>query len=650
MNLDAALSVLLIFSAACYALMGMRLVMTRREVGSRPIGLLFFVISFWVIGGAIELLSDSFLMFSIGRTGHFIGTALVPIVAYVCFREYTGTTTDVSRLILLLVIPVISISLAATNAYHELMWFGPFTNAAGEYLTHPVKWGPWFLFAHLPYSYLVIGSAMMTLLAHSSAVAPAQRRGLFLLTAACIGPLVATAAYDVGVGPDTLSYVPLVFAGFLPIYAWLILGEQIFEFSPLAYETVFQNMQDPVVVIDDDFRVIGLNNTAESMLSVNEAEALRTPLESLFGNDAPEVFEVLDTGEPQKMMTATGRFLHVQVSPIESSRASTRGGHVLMFRDVSDVEKAQSEVRKNEKLLRTLIDHSVNGIVRFTWVEKEDGQKTLRSIFANSAAGKFLGADAEELVDCSATQVIRNAVAGMEDDVVEDVMHRFTESAEGGKSLDFEVRQRRYGVVKWLRVICEPVGEDIAATFVDITDRKAKEKQMESIATSDPLTGVLNRRGFERDASRRLSASDDDATGALLFIDLNDFKQINDEFGHEVGDQLLKIAAERLRKSLRSCDIIGRPGGDEFVALVPDVDSVIADDLAKRLTRSLEASYNIGRQKLVCKASIGLALYPENANTLTGLLREADQAMYRAKARCRGVTNIRGDDLLEKAI
>jgi diguanylate cyclase (GGDEF)-like protein len=173
---------------------------------------------------------------------------------------------------------------------------------------------------------------------------------------------------------------------------------------------------------------------------------------------------------------------------------------------------------------------------------------------------------------------------------------------------------------------------------------------MESIATSDPLTGVLNRRGFERDAAQRLTQSEDDATGALLFIDLNDFKNINDQFGHEVGDQLLKVAAARLKKSLRSCDIIGRPGGDEFVALVPDVDSQVADKLAKRLTSSLEEPYNIGRQTLVCKASIGLSLYPKNANTLTGLLREADQAMYRAKARCRGVANIGGEDLLEKAM
>jgi len=199
-------------------------------------------------------------------------------------------------------------------------------------------------------------------------------------------------------------------------------------------------------------------------------------------------------------------------------------------------------------------------------------------------------------------------------------------------------------------MVCQPLGDDIAATFIDVTDTKAKVQQMESIAWLDPLTGVLNRRGFEWAATERLTASDDDATGALLFIDLNDFKQINDRCGHQVGDQLLKIAADRLRRSLRSPDIIGRPGGDEFVALVPDVTGQVADKLANRLAKALEEPYEIGSQTLECAASIGLALYPENANTLTGLLREADQAMYRAKARCRGATDISQSDLLEKAM
>ena len=113
---------------------------------------------------------------------------------------------------------------------------------------------------------------------------------------------------------------------------------------------------------------------------------------------------------------------------------------------------------------------------------------------------------------------------------------------------------------------------------------------------------------------------------------------------------MLTIAATRLRKSLRSCDIIGRPGGDEFVALVPDVTGEIAEKLARRLTAVLEEPYLIGKDTLSCASSIGLALYPDNASTLTGLLREADQAMYRAKDRCRGVTEIGACDLLEKAM
>ena len=571
MTLDVAIAVLLTFSAACYLLLGLRLIASKREVGSRPIGVLFIVISCWVMGGGVELLSTSFEMFALGRTGHFVGTSLVPIVAYVCFREYTGSDTSSSRLAVLMIMPVISITLAATNHMHEMMWYGPFVNEFGEYLTRPERWGPWFLFAHLPFSYAVIAAAMFTLLAHSSAVAPAHRRGLFLLTAACIGPLVTTAAYDLGFGPNTISYVPLAFAALLPIYAWLIIGEQIIEFSPLAYETVFQTMQDPVVVIDEQNRVIGLNHTAESMLSVTEAEALRAPLKELFGTGAHEVYEVLDTREPQKMMTQTGRFLHVQVSEIDTNRSSVRGGHILMFRDVSDVERAQSEVRKNEKLLRTLIDHSVNGIVRFGWAGEGD-DKELRSVFANPAAARFLGAEVDDLVDISAVEVLCHAISGMEEPDIEDILDRFARVVEREESLEVEVRQGSKETARWLKIVCEPMGDDYAATFIDITDRKAKEKQMESIATSDPLTGVLNRRGFERDAAQRLTQSADDATGALLFIDLNGFKGINDQFGHEMGDQLLKIAAERLRKGLRSHDIIGRPGGDEFVALVPDVD------------------------------------------------------------------------------
>jgi diguanylate cyclase (GGDEF)-like protein len=651
MSLDLGISALLMCSAACYFALGVRLVAAKRDGGTMPIGLLFLIICLWVLGGAIEPLATTFYVFSVGRTLHFVGTALLPVSAYFCFREYTGRGTSIHRLTMLLIVPFVSIALAATNYFHEFMWYLPIANDAGEFLTRPVKWGPWFLFAHAPYSYALMGIAILTLLTHSSAVARAHRRGIFLLVAACVGPLGATLAYDLGLGSNTISFVPIMFTFMLPIYAWLILAEQIVEFTPLAYETVFQNMQDPVVVVDDQGRIIGLNHGAERLLEITETSALLEPLSLVFGDDSPEVFEVLDTGEPQKMMTSTGRFLHVQVSPMESERASLREGKVLMFRDVSDVERAQAEVRASEKLLRTLIDHSVNGIIRLSWDQEEgDDFRKLRCIFANAMAGRLLNADREDLIDCTGQQIVKIATNAMEPHEAADILEAFIRATEAGASIDIEVNHSSSGSNKWLRMICEPFGTDIAVTFVDITDGKAKEQHMESIARSDPLTGVLNRRGFERDASKRLTESADDATGALLFIDLNEFKIINDSFGHEIGDQLLTIAAKRLRTSLRSCDIIGRPGGDEFVALVPDVTPEVADRLANRLAMALEESYLIGDEKLHCAASIGLALYPKNANTLTGLMREADQAMYRAKARCRGVTNIRSADLLEKAM
>lgn len=651
MTLDAALAVLLLFSATCYMVLGVRMMAAKREIGTVPIGVLFAVVAVWVLGGAVELMSNSFLMFSIGRTGHFVGSALLPVAAYVAFREFIGKSTSVHRITLLIVVPIVSVTLAATNYFHEFMWLLPAQNEHGQFLTRAQQWGPWFLFVHAPHSYAVIGAGLLALLAHITAVARGHRRGIVLLLAASVGPLGATLAYDFGFGSDTISFVPFVFTLMLPLYAWLVLAEKIVKFSPLAFETVFQNIQDPLVVVDDDGRIIGLNQRAEDLLSISETAAMFEPLNNVICDGSTEVFEALDTGVPRKMMTSTGRFLHVQVSEMDSNGPTDRKGKVLMFRDVSDVEKAQAEVRANEALLRTLIDHSVNGIIRLRWSDSENrGTEELRCIFANAAAARFLTVDRDDLVGSFGAEIVKLATNAMSPVDSADLTNEFSAAAMAGDSIDTEVQHSADSGGKWLRMIVEPFGGDIAITFVDLTDGKAKEEQMESIARSDSLTGVLNRRGFERDASKRLTDSADDATGALLFIDLNDFKIINDSFGHEVGDELLTIAAKRLRKSLRSCDIIGRPGGDEFVALVPDVSSAVADKLARRLAVSLEEPYLIGSEKHNCAASIGLALYPDNANTLTGLMREADQAMYRAKARCRGVSNIHSDDLLEKAM
>ena len=636
-------SIILMLTAAGYVALAVRMWMDRDASDNRAIAIVLTLIAVWVGGGAIALVTSNPALLLAGTTAHFIGTALIPVVALVGFREYTGTHARLRETAMLMIIPAVTIVLAASNVHHELLW----TSAAGASGV-PDRWGPWFLFVHAPFSYAVMGAAILRLLAQSTSVAPANRRGALLLSAACTVPIAATLAYDFGLTVASVSPVPFAFAVMLPVFVWLFFVERVAAFSPLANETVFRSMQDPVMVLDGEHRILGLNRTAEHLIDMDEDEALNAHVESVFGHGSTCVFDALDTGHPGKLMTQSGRFLHVRASPITMSGESNRDGQVLTFRDVSDVQRAQAEVRSSEKLLRTLIDLSVNGIIRLRWSEDETGRRGLKCIFANAAAGRFLGVDPESLFDCDASDIVALAVSGMSPEEGAAMIETFEYAVTEGESLDLDVCHHSNMTDRWLRMVAEPIGHDFAVTFIDVTDGKVRERKMESIALSDPLTGLLNRRGFERGASQRLTESADNATGALLFIDLNGFKAINDHCGHEVGDQLLTIAAQRLKKSLRSCDIIGRPGGDEFVALVPDVNAAIADRLATRLTNSLEEPYRIGDESLLCSASIGLALYPDNASTLTGLLREADRAMYRAKERSRDLPNTR--DLLEKAV
>lgn len=141
-----------------------------------------------------------------------------------------------------------------------------------------------------------------------------------------------------------------------------------------------------------------------------------------------------------------------------------------------ELEKAQSEVRAHEELLRTLINHSVNGIIRLRWGEDDDGEKVLRSIFANLAAGPFLGVDVDDLVDRDATEIIGLATSGMDSAAADDIVRRFEIAVSRGDTLDVEVHQRSGEEDLWLRMIAEPFGDDVAVTFVDITEGKVHEE------------------------------------------------------------------------------------------------------------------------------------------------------------------------------
>ncbi len=140
MTLYFILAVLLACSAAGYMLLAMRMLKNQHGMGSPSMVATFMVIGLWVLGAAIELMAMSMPVFMLGRVMHFVGTGLVPVGILVCFREFTGAQTSKAAIAALLIIPVLSIVIAATNSWHQLMWLYPATNAAGEFLTRPIAW------------------------------------------------------------------------------------------------------------------------------------------------------------------------------------------------------------------------------------------------------------------------------------------------------------------------------------------------------------------------------------------------------------------------------------------------------------------------------------------------------------------------------
>lgn len=300
-------------------------------------------------------------------------------------------------------------------------------------------------------------------------------------------------------------------------------------------------------------------------------------------------------------------------------------GIVFTARDVTDRIKTHREREASERRYQSLFNQTNDGIILY----KPNG--VVQS--ANQRAAEIFGGSVDDLIGREVKTLVDP------EDVLDYQLK--TELLLSNQSLPvFEQRIiHENGNTVPIEVNLALVKDAdnnllfIQAMFRDITLRKLTEDRLKHLATHDSLTGLPNRDVFYAQLRRAISrAKRENVKIAVLYIDLDDFKNVNDSLGHIYGDQLLKSFGDRLKENLRDYDTVARMGGDEFTVILDSVDTRDdAIDVAEKLAEKISKPFQLDKHKVVITCSIGIGIFPDDGNDAREILIAADKEMYRYK-------------------
>ena len=321
------------------------------------------------------------------------------------------------------------------------------------------------------------------------------------------------------------------------------------------------------------------------------------------------------------------------------------GGRRMILASVRDITKrrrAEEELRRNEARHRAVLDNAFDAVITAT----ADG--TIRSFNRR----------AETMFGYRANEVIGRPLALLMPERGRDPSGTSRDVEEGRRGRTFEAAARRKDGTEFpieLSLAEVREGEDVFLTGIvrDITERKLFEAQLTYQALHDPLTRLPNRTLFLDRLEQALSQTRrrQDVTVAVLFMDLDDFKNVNDSLGHDVGDELLKAVGARLKSRLRPGDTAARLGGDEFAVLLEDVRSARdASSVAQGIIEDLKAPFVVMGYEFFFTTSIGISLSTSRRDRAEEMLRDADLAMYRAKEKGKATYQVFDSTMYRKVL
>ncbi|HEY5278589.1 MAG TPA: EAL domain-containing protein [Pseudolabrys sp.] len=317
---------------------------------------------------------------------------------------------------------------------------------------------------------------------------------------------------------------------------------------------------------------------------------------------------------------ADGRWLRV-------SRSATRdGGFIVVCSDITQSKRQEATLRQSHLRLDAALDNMSQGLCLFDAQNRlEVVNRRFFEIFGLSRGQIAPGISFREILELSAAR--RNHEGPSASQVLSDQAEIISRQKSGTHY--YELSDGRI-----IASVYSPTSNGgWVATFEDVTERRLAEAQIMHMARHDALTDLPNRVLFRE---RMEQALDHGEKLAVLFVDLDRFKTVNDTLGHPVGDALLCAVTKRLKDAVRGSDMVARLGGDEFAIVQAGARPTDASELAARIIEAVSQPYDVLGQQLVIGASIGIAIAPTDGREPDQLLRNADMALYRAKSSGRG--------------
>ena len=408
---------------------------------------------------------------------------------------------------------------------------------------------------------------------------------------------------------------------------------------------ILNSMTEGVIVCDQNGKTILVNRSAEDMLKldapltrlsqIRRAQAAEARKQESFRlwHQHPLVRALNGETVSDQELSLYDRRRDLSVTLSHSSAPLTdKDGKIIgavdVFRDVTESHRALQELQRAEEHFRLLVEGTTDYAIFML-------DKSGHIVSWNPGAERILGYRRTEIVGSHVSLFFTP-----EDQEKGEPQRLLRQAMLDGRTEEDSWRVRKDGQRFWCTGTMGALHdhEGRVQGFVEImrdnTERRLAEQNVFFLANHDPLTGLPNRARFMERLHEALMNADRDTTRvAVLLLDLDRFKSINDHLGHHAGDELLRLVAQRLQRCVRETDTVARLGGDEFVVILTRLKSLAAAELiAENILRELSHGYEIENQVVKSGASIGIAMYPQDGQDTGELLQKADLAMYRAKA------------------